>query len=274
MFDVDARQAVMNANGIDIYDYFNEQLDAREAERRPTTSSPTSSRPRSTASGSRARTSSTRAILFLIAGLDTVSDTLTCSYAYLAQHPEHRSRSSKTPTSSRRRSRSCCAGSRRYRNGVPRVATQDVELPNGVKVPEGTAMMVSYGAANVDPTEFPDAFEVRFDREQNRHIAFGGGVHRCLGSHLARRELRITLREWHQRIPDYRIKPGHEELEYPPGLRHVKDLIARLGLTSAALGNGAAMVTLNAREGHDAEVRRDGVEHWRQRRARSPTRSR
>jgi cytochrome P450 len=110
-------------------------------------------------------------------------------------------------------------------NGVPRVATQDVELPNGVKVPEGTAMMVSYGAANVDPVEFPDAFEVRFDRDQNRHIAFGGGVHRCLGSHLARRELRITLREWHQRIPDYRIKPGHEELEYPPGLRHVKDLI-------------------------------------------------
>jgi hypothetical protein len=36
--------------------------------------------------------------------------------------------------------------------------------------------------------------------------------------------LRITLREWHQRIPDYRIKPGHEQLEYPPGLRHVKDL--------------------------------------------------
>jgi cytochrome P450 len=49
-------------------------------------------------------------------------------------------------------------------------------------------------------------------------------VHRCLGSHLARRELRIALREWHRRIPDYRIKPGHETLEYPPGLRHVKDL--------------------------------------------------
>ena len=108
--------------------------------------------------------------------------------------------------------------------GVPRVATQDVVLPNGVEIAAGTAMMVSYGGANVDPVEFPDAFDVRFDREQNRHIAFGGGVHRCLGSHLARRELRITLREWHQRIPDYRIKPGHETLEYPPGLRHVKDL--------------------------------------------------
>jgi cytochrome P450 len=83
---------------------------------------------------------------------------------------------------------------------------------------------VSYGAANVDPSAIADPFEVRFDREVNPHIAFGGGVHRCLGSHLARRELRITLREWHRRIPEYRIKPGHEQLEYPPGLRHVKDL--------------------------------------------------
>jgi cytochrome P450 len=84
--------------------------------------------------------------------------------------------------------------------------------------------MVSYGAANVDPHAFSDAFDVRLDRSPNPHIAFGGGVHRCLGSHLARRELRVTLREWHRRIPDYWLKPGHETLEYPPGLRHVKNL--------------------------------------------------
>ena len=91
-------------------------------------------------------------------------------------------------------------------------------------VPAGTAVMVNYGAANVDPAEFPDAFDVRFDRQTNRHIAFGAGVHRCLGSHLARRELRIALREWHRRIPEYSIKPGHEELVYPPGLRSVQHL--------------------------------------------------
>ena len=108
--------------------------------------------------------------------------------------------------------------------GVPRVCTRDTELPNGKTVTAGTAVSISYGGANVDPASFADPFEVRFDREVNPHIAFGGGVHRCLGSHLARRELRIALREWHLRIPDYRIKPGHEKLEYPPGLRHVKDL--------------------------------------------------
>ena len=51
---------------------------------------------------------------------------------------------------------------------------------------------------------------MRFDREVNRHLAFGGGVHRCLGSHLARRELRVTLREWHRRIPEYALHPGYE----------------------------------------------------------------
>ena len=91
-------------------------------------------------------------------------------------------------------------------------------------VDAGTAVVPNYGAANVDPETFGDPMSVRFDRSDNPHIAFGGGVHRCLGSHLARRELRVTLREWHRRIPEYRLKPGHEQLEYPPGLRHVKDL--------------------------------------------------
>ena len=77
----------------------------------------------------------------------------------------------------------------------------------------------------MDPAVFGDDVDkVRFDRQANPHVAFGGGVHRCLGSHLARRELRIALREWHRRIPEYSLKPGHEDLQYPPGLRHVKDL--------------------------------------------------
>jgi cytochrome P450 len=224
LFDVDARQAVMNANGADIYAYFEEQLDAREA--KPTDDILTHF---ITAEIDGERLTREDILdtcyLFLIAGLDTVSDTLTCSYAYLAQHPEHRRQIAENPGLIPSAVEELLRWESPVPNGVPRVATQEVELPNGVTVPQGTVMMVSYGAANVDPAEFPDAFDVRFDRDQNRHIAFGGGVHRCLGSHLARRELRITLREWHQRIPDYRLKPGHEVLEYPPGLRHVKDLM-------------------------------------------------
>jgi cytochrome P450 len=162
--------------------------------------------------------------LFLIAGLDTVSDSLTCFFAFLATHPDHRREIVENPSVIPSAVEELLRWESPVPLGVPRVATQDTELPNGAQVTAGTAIAINYGAANVCPHTFDDPFDVRFDRENNPHIAFGGGVHRCLGSHLARRELRITLREWHRRIPEYRIKPGHEKLEYPPGLRHVKDL--------------------------------------------------
>jgi cytochrome P450 len=62
---------------------------------------------------------------------------------------------------------------------------------------------------------------VRFDREVNRHLAFGGGIHRCLGSHLARMELRVALREWHRRIPEYSVEDGHT-LVYTPAIRSIE----------------------------------------------------
>jgi cytochrome P450 len=165
------------------------------------------------------------AFLFIIAGLDTVSDSLTCFFAYLAQHPEHRRQIVEDPDIISSAVEELLRWESPVPGGVPRVANQALTLPSGQEVKEGTAVIVNYGAADIDETTFGDPFQVRFDREDNRHIAFGAGVHRCLGSHLARRELRIVLREWHRRIPDYRIKPGHEQLEYPKGLRHVKDLM-------------------------------------------------
>ena len=159
--------------------------------------------------------------LFLIAGLDTVTDSLTCFYAFLAQHPEHRRAIVEDPSLIPNAVEELL----RWESpvpGVPRMATHDGELC-GHAVKQGSLVNVSVGSANVDPAEFPDAFDVRFDRDVNRHLAFGGGVHRCLGSHLARRELRVTLREWHKRIPDYELEPGIE-LVYMPGLRSVENL--------------------------------------------------
>ena len=126
-----------------------------------------------------------------------------------------------TPRSSRARWRSCCAGRRRCR--TCRAWRRPSARSPATRCPQGSFVLVNVGAANVDPAEYADPMDVRFDRDVNRHLAFGGGVHRCLGSHLARRELRVTLREWHRRIPEYSIKPG-VELTYAAGLRLVENL--------------------------------------------------
>jgi cytochrome P450 len=159
----------------------------------------------------------------MIAGLDTVSDTLTCVYAHLATHPQHRKQiaadESLIPTALEELLRWESPVT-----GTTRRVVVDATLPNGCPVTKGMTVAPSFGAVNADPSRFDEGNEVRLDRKRNPHVAFGSGVHRCLGSHLARRELRVTLREWHRRIPDYWLKPGHEELEYPSQLRHVKDL--------------------------------------------------
>ena len=77
------------------------------------------------------------------------------------------------------------------------------------------------GSANTDEASNPNAVAPQLDRKINRHLAFGGGAHRCLGSHLARTELRVALEVWHQRIPVYDIKPG-TELTFSLGTRSVE----------------------------------------------------
>jgi len=145
--------------------------------------------------------------LFIIAGLDTVTDTLECFFAFLAQHPEHRQQLVEDP------SLIPAAVEELLRfetpvTGVSRVAKVDTEVM-GCPIAKGSSVGVNIGSANTDPLAFSHADEVDFSRIP-KHFAFGGGVHRCLGSHLARLELRTVLREWHRRIPNYRIKPGTE----------------------------------------------------------------
>ena len=110
---------------------------------------------------------------------------------------------------------------------VSRTAAQDAYLA-GCPVHAGDEVYAFIGSANTDETAFPDAGRVRWDREINPHIAFGAGVHRCLGSHLARLELRIALREWHARIPHYQILPGHE-FKYTMGIHAVDSFPMLLG---------------------------------------------
>jgi len=223
LLDPDVRAKVMAAAGQEIYEYFGNLIDER---RENPTGDIITRFVQTEIDGEKLTRNDILDIcfLFLIAGLDTVSDTLTCSYAFLATHPEHRQMIVDDPSIIPAAVEELLRWESPVPMGVPRLAQCPVDLPTGAHVDEGTAVMPNYGAANMDPAAYDDPMDVRFDRTNNPHIAFGGGVHRCLGSHLARRELRVTLREWHRRIPEYRIKPGHETLEYPPGLRHVKDL--------------------------------------------------
>ncbi len=159
--------------------------------------------------------------LLLLAGLDTVTATLGCSIAYLASHPEQRQRLVRDP--------SLIPGAveelLRWETpvtGVPRIAKQDVTL-HGVEIKQGSIVNFLLGAANTDDAHFKDANAVDFSRERNIHLAFGSGPHRCLGSHLARMEMRVALEEWHRRIPDYAIKAG-ETPRYSAGIREVMHL--------------------------------------------------
>ena len=75
---------------------------------------------------------------------------------------------------------------------------------------EGDRVLLSFAAANRDPEAFPDADEVIIDREINRHVAFGAGIHRCAGSNLARMEMRVAVEEWLARIPEFELDPSRE----------------------------------------------------------------
>jgi len=203
------------------YDYFNMALDQREAQGKEQREADLLSRfLDAEVDGHRLTREDILDIcfLFLIAGLDTVTSTLDCMFSYLAQNPDQRQLLVDDPSLIP----SAIEEMLRWETpvmGVARVAVSDTEL-GGCPIHAGDQVMVMLGSANTDEAEFDDADVVRFDREVNRHLAFGGGIHRCLGSHLARQELRIALREWHRRIPDYAVADGHT-LVYTPAIRSI-----------------------------------------------------
>jgi cytochrome P450 len=158
--------------------------------------------------------------LLLLGGLDTVTATLDCMIEYLATHPEQRQRLVDDP--------SCIPAAieemLRFLTPVmvvPRAAADDITV-GGVDIKKGDGVTLVLGAANGDEAEFA-ADDVDFHREPNKHLAFGGGHHLCLGAHLARMELRIALEELHARIPDYRLADG-AEVHFSTGIRQAHSL--------------------------------------------------
>lgn len=92
---------------------------------------------------------------------------------------------------------------------MARTATRDTEL-GGTAVKTGDRLAVFFAAADRDPARFDRPDELIFDREPNPHLAFGLGIHRCLGLHFARLQLAIAFEELLARATDFRLKPGAE----------------------------------------------------------------
>jgi cytochrome P450 len=144
--------------------------------------------------------------LFILAGLDTVMDALGFGMQRLAENPERRREIVTDP------SLIPAAMEELLRLDppapfIPRVNTEEVTVA-GHTLPEGSRITSYLAVANRDEQLFSDPYAIDFHRTENRHISFGMGVHRCLGSHLARLEMQVLYEEWHRLIPNYHITPG------------------------------------------------------------------
>jgi len=103
-----------------------------------------------------------------------------------------------------------------------RTATKDFEW-HGIQVRAGDSFQCLNPAGNFDPAQFTDPRTFDPERKANRHFTFVGGVHICLGAHLARRELRLLLEEWFRRVPEFRPKPGADTSVFP-GLLSIRNM--------------------------------------------------
>jgi len=107
---------------------------------------------------------------------------------------------------------------------VPRRTTREVEVA-GVTIPEGAMVRICMATANREAANGAAPDEIDLAAGGRAHLSFGGGIHRCLGSHLARRELRLIVEEFHARIPDYELPRGFEpRIAWPTGTYHLESL--------------------------------------------------
>ena len=141
--------------------------------------------------------------VLVLAGLDTTRGQLGYLFQYLAGHDDHRQRILDDPSLIP----GCVEESLRMHSitiADARKVTRDTDF-HGCPVKKGDMVMGLVAAANRDPRHYDRPDEFIMDRKGAHHFGFAGGPHRCLGAHLARREMQIATEEWHQRIPHYRI---------------------------------------------------------------------
>jgi cytochrome P450 len=143
--------------------------------------------------------------LLFVGGLDTVANALGFDFRYLATRPQQQQQLRSHPELIANAAEELL---RAYSTvHMVRVASRDTEIC-GVKIKAGDRVTCSSIVANRDSHEFAEPDQIDFSREVNRHVAFSYGPHRCVGSHLARREVVTALTEWLARMPDIRIKRG------------------------------------------------------------------
>jgi cytochrome P450 len=143
--------------------------------------------------------------LLLIAGIDTTWSAIGASLWHLARTPADRQRLVAEPELMP------TAVEEFLRAYAPVTMAREVMKETkveGCPVKPGNMVLLSFPAANRDPAVFPDADKVVLDRKQNPHAAFGLGIHRCVGSNLARMEMTVALEEWLKRIPQFRLDPA------------------------------------------------------------------
>ena len=143
--------------------------------------------------------------LLLVAGIDTTWSAIGSCLWHLAQHPDDRRRLLAEP------GLMPSAVEEFLRAYAPVTMAREVlkeRRINGCTFKAGEMALLSFPAANRDPAAFADADRVVLDRAQNRHAAFGLGIHRCVGSNLARMEIMVALQEWLKRIPEFRLDPA------------------------------------------------------------------
>jgi cytochrome P450 len=155
-----------------------------------------------------------------LGGLDTVASTISQMFRRLALQPELQVQIRENPALIN-------SAVEEFFRTQPlvfsaRVIKQDFEW-HGVTLKAGESIMCLTSAGNFDPAQFSNPRQFDAARPANRHYTLVGGVHICLGAHLARRELRVLLDEWFKRIPSFRVKDG-ADTAVNPGLLSIRNL--------------------------------------------------